>query len=782
MSKIIQANILEESKKDLQRYSIKVNRARMIPDMRDGLKPVHRRILDIMYNHLPCTNHTLKSARIVGAVLGISHPHGDTSVYDAMKGMVNDFEIKIPLIDGQGNFGTIQGDEQAAMRYTEAKLSRYSVDYIIGELKESKNIVDWIPTYDNKNKEPEYFPVKVPNLLINGAFGIGYGIKTDIPKHNVRDVVDATISLINNPDAEIVLKPDHCMPVHIVDTNFKAICNKGRGSYTARGIIDIESDNSRNYLIIKSTPDLVFLNSVIYKLNKMIENHSLPVDRMSEEDSPDSKLFRYVLRLSKGAEPNYCRELIYARTDMQKRYTVNFEVLHKLEPIRMSYKSYLQSFIEFRKVTKFRLYCNMLQEVETKYHEKEAFVKLLESKEINNIIKMLQDRTTTDDGELIEYLISVLDITDLQATYILNANLKKLSMGYLKVYTEEASKFLELRDQYMNKIIKEELLVEEIINELKEFRTKYGQQRTSKIISSKSMNDIPEGNFKIIITNNNFIKKLPVEFPNGRFKDDYPKFIINGSNTQAILLFDDMGRVFRLPIHRIFISDKNSNGIDVRTIIKGCTANIIKVMYEPIIEELSKKTTKYYITTVTNKGLIKKMDLEDFLNVPMSGILYVKLDDDLVRSVNIYNEKFDIIVYGRDEALRINMNEIPHQRRNTKGVKTMVSDHVDGMSMILPNSKELLVLTNKGYINKFDIIGLPLTGRNKTSAKIIQLVRGDSINTIHSILKDNTTFKVMTVNDTMEFPLEEIKLNSSISKGNKLIPLKGDNIISSKIQ
>ena len=778
---IIQSNIVDESKKDLFKYSIKVNRQRMIPDRRDGLKPVHRRILDIMFNHLNCSKSYLKSARIVGSVLGISHPHGDSSVYDAMKPMTNWFEIKVPLIDPQGQFGTIQGDEAAAMRYTEAKLSEYALDCIINDMREVKNVVDWILTFDEKHLEPEYFPAAVPNLLINGAFGIGFGIKSEIPRHNLGEVIDATINLIKNPNYEVVLVPDHCMRVHIIDTNFKAICNKGRGTYTARAIIDIDKDDKgRDCLIVRSLPDLVFLNKIEEKIDAMVKDNSIQVTDIYEES--DEFNLKYILVLKKGADPHYTRELLYKRTELEKRYTVNFEVLDKLEPIRMSYKSYLQSFIEFRKICKFRLYCNKLQDVDTKYHEKEAFIKVLQSGEIDKIIHMIRTRTEINDNELVEYLITTLGITDLQASYIINANIKKLSLGYLEKYIEESKQLQELINLYMNKILNEEEILKDIIEELKYFKKKYGKPRACDIISNEAISEIPKGEFRIIFTENNFVKKLPVDFSNGSFRQDTPKHIVKGCNTKAILLFDENGRVFRLPIHRIFVSDKNSNGTDIRSIVKNCTSNIIKVIYEPVMEDLARKTTKYYVVMVTYDGNIKKMDLDDFLNVPFSGLLYTKLENDIVKSINIYHESVDVVVFSKSKALRMKMDDIPYQRRNTKGMKSFSSGHAEGMSLVIPNSTDILVVTEKGYVNRFDSVALPTLGRNKSGANVIKLTNGDSINSIHSITADNTTLKVKFGSDTLLIDLNTITKSSSISKGERLIPLKTNNIISTSIK
>ena len=778
-SNILKMNVLDSYEKDALIYAIEVNKVRMIPDYRDGLKPVHRRIIYTMGGEIRCINRAVKCATIVGEVMGKYHPHGDSSIYGALCSQATWYKCKEPLITGQGNLGTIQGDKPAAMRYTEAKLSPFGYEMIYGDLSNTDNIVDWEDTFDRTRKEPMYLPAVIPYAIINGNVGIGYGIKSEIPKHNLAEVIDTTINLIKNPDAEVVLIPDHCQQVDIINTNFKAISNKGHGSYKARAIVDIEETKSGRFnLVIKSIPDYVTLDSIIEKIYKFQESKAI---QLAADISDESKgdILRTIVPLKKGVDPYYTREFLYKNTSLEESYNVNFIVINDFEPVRMSYKNYLEHFIEFRKLCKFRYYCNIVQDYKTKFHEREAFMKVRESGEINKIIQMIQKRTDSNDHELIEYLIKKLKITDLQAGYIINANIKKLSLGYLNKYKEEALILDSKINEVMEKIVSEEVLVQEIIEELESVKKRYGKPRTSKVIDSSDISEIPVADFKIVISEDNYIKKIPAGFSVGTFKGtDKAKHVMVGCNTKAVLLFDENGRVFRLPIHKLMPTDKSSNGTDLRTIIKNATGNIVKMIYEPQLEDLSKQlNARYFVVSITESGIIKKLDLEDFFNVPASGIFFAKTDGDRIIHVGIYNDMADLVVFSGNKALRFPMTAVPHLKRNSKGMKSIMSGTVDGINYLRPGDEDILVITEHGYINRISGLALPKTVRNKPASAVIKLSQGDKIHAIMSINSKMTGIKIKTITDVIDVALDDIPVNSSASKGAKILSTKSTNII-----
>lgn len=780
-------NVLDQYKKDSIEYAIEVNRRRQVPDGKDGLKTVQRRILDVMFFDKKCVSEGTKSKSmsVVGATLGKSHPHSDTSVYDAMKPMTNWFEIYMPYITGSGSWGSMQGDGAAAARYTECHLSPFCTDVMMGDLKHTKAVVDWLKTFNEENMEPEYLPVALPVLLINGAFGIGYGMRTDVPVHNINDVIDATIALIRDPNAEIVIKPDQCMPCEIVDTNWKKISNTGFGTFTVRGRIDIETQGNNTYLVIKSTPDLVYLNSIIDAISNLIrEKKILDIKDMWDESTGDDiedANMRFMIQLKPGVDPNYVKSIIYKNTSMKKTIRVNMECLIDYKPVRLSYKAYLQFFIEFRKDTLFRLYCNRLQKVETDYHRTEAFVKLLESGEINEIIELIKKRKSGSEAELVQAIMKKLNITDMQANYIINASLKQLSPLYLDKYRRDAAALLQTRQEFLNKILNEEKLLEEIEQELIAAKEKYGAPRRCTFVKDTGT-DIPEGEFKIIITENNFIKKIPSGDSFGTFKNDSPKLAITIQNTDNLLIFDDKGKVFNIPVHKLPVCGKNTNGIDVRTIIRSLTSDIKCVFSENEIKQLSKCTTKHYLAMVTKYGFIKRMDLDDFVNVPPSGIITIKLDNgDSVVDYKVLHDKLQLVLYTKDKALRLPLSEFPHQKRATKGLRTTaITSMIEGMNIVSKNTTDIVALTNTGKVNRFPIQGLPVSSRTKAANKVIKLDKGEDIFSIHTC-NSHETLAVTTMTEKYTFNIEDFKPGSSISKGVKILGLKNDSIVRSEI-
>lgn len=782
---IVQVNVLDQYVKDSAEYALYANRTRTVPNVIDGFKSVHRRIVYAAYNDVGCYGgRRIKSASVVGKVMDMYHPHGDTSIYDSIKILNNWFETYMPIFDGEGNWGTFQGDGAAAMRYTLTQLSKFAVDCVIGDLKKSKQVCNWIETYDGRHKEPEALALSVPLLLINGSYGIGFGIKVVIPPHNVNDVIDATIKLIKNPNAEITLIPEQCMSCDIIESNFKSISNKGWGSFRVRGRMIVTTFTNHQYknnpcLEIISTPDMVFSAKVQEAIEKLSEEKKLPQVIDVIEKSTEVNM-RLIVILKHGADPNFVKEVIYKNTGMESTVKVNFEVLDNYNPLRMSYKSYLQSFIEFRKTTKFRLYANQLQNVRTKMNEREAYMKTLQSGDIDQIIKAIRKEKTIDDNAYMETLISKYDINDLQAKYILSSQISKLSEGYLNKCIADYEVYKKEETDLLDKLFNEERLLDDIITELLEFKKKYGGPRRCKVIPDDS-NNIPKGEFKIVITQKNYIKKIQLNDPVG-IKGDIATHILKVENTESILIFDEQGKMFKLPVHKIPFSDKNSNGIDIRTIAKKLTSNICAVMYEPKVKELTNRTRKYFLTILTAGGNIKKLDLEDALACPPSGIIYIKLDNgDYVKDISIVGDGVDVIVYSKNKALRMNVSEIPHQKRNTKGQRAIQEPETDGLSIITPDTTDIIVVTESGKINRFDVVALPNLGRNKMGSKVIKLSKGDSIKYIFGANKDNI-LKIQTATTKIEIPINDIKIGSSISAGDKMIPLKNDNIVKCMIR
>lgn len=789
MAEVIRQNTAHKQYiEDLALYTIATNLVRALPDVRDGLKPVARRILYTLMNDekavSPATQ--VKSAAVEGTVMKKYHPHSGT--YPTFKTMINWFEIKQPMMIGQGSFGTVSGEVASAQRYTECCLSPFGLECVCGALYYNNEVVDWNPTYDNKHMEPQYLPVKVPLLLINGILGgIGTGIKADLPSHNMGEVIDATLRLIDDPNAEVVLIPDHCLPCDIIDTDWKNICNKGYGSYRARATMSVSHDkNDYPYITITSLP-MYGTNNVVNKIDEGIAAGKFPQIIDVNDESKNDYGVRIVIKLKKGTDVNFVKEALYKYTPCEQSFRVNFEAVYGTELVRLSYKAYLELFIKFAIDNKIKEYSARHYVVSTKLHKLDAFIKIVGSPDIDKIINLIKKGKTNSDNELIELLISKYRLTDIQASYIINAQIKQLSRGYLDRYKEEFNKLSKEESWLEGRIANDKLIKEDVKNELIMLRNKYATPRICNVIKVSNLGNIPEGTFKIIITENNYIRKIGENENVNVIKGDRPKFVLTVSNLENILLFDNKGRVFKLPIHRIPIMAKNEPGIDVKGVIKGLTADIISVIYEPMVIKLAALKQKVYVAILSKNNTIKKLDIQDFINVPPSGIIYSKInqDDDIV-DTQLVSDNMDLILYSDSKALRIASTDIALLKRNTIGTLGMGGQHgpMEGMSIIYTDHKNptkyVIVLTESGKVNKFSVAGFERSQRNKAGSRVIDLGRGDRIKTIFGA-SDNNTLNIITTGSNISLPISQIQMMSSVSKGIKVTQNKTDVVIRASI-
>ena len=779
--KIIDRSSILMYEQDQSKYSIVVNRRRAIPEVRDGLKPVQRRVIYGAYEDgLTRPSRKDKSASLVGTVMKKLHPHGDSSIYETIVGLVNWFRIKMPLFYGKGNWGSVSGSGAAAMRYTECALSDFGYDVMIEELAQSNNIVDWIPTYKrNGNKEPEFLPVKIPILLINGSFGIGVGggMRVNIPPHNLVEVLEATRALLQDPNQEIVLIPDLCQACTLIDTDWKSICNTGRGAFRVRGTVITETDKKGNVTLrITSLPDGVTTTTVYESILKMVEQKQLPMIKdifnALTDEKPD-----IVIRLKQGADPAYVKQVLYAKTQVQSTVSVNFEAVavNGIDIKRYSYKEYLLTFIDQRMNIKFRLYCNKLQQVMTRFHQVDAFVKVLESGEIETIIQMIRKQKGTDDNVIVEYIIKKCNLTDLQAKFIIGVNLSRLSYGHLKNYKEERKKLDALIKEY-TKIVTDDgsIIKKEIDQELLEIEKKYGTPRLCRVSSIDEENQIPKGIFKVVITERNYIRKIPDVDKVGIVKRDNPKFILKVDNAENILIFDNKGKVFNLPVSKIPITDRNSSGTDIRILVRNLTSDIISVFYEPIFKKIATSPNKHYLTVLTRSNTIKKLDIEDFLNVSPSGLMYSKIrDDDEAVGVALVAHNLDVVICSGRNALRTKLKDIPLFKRNATGSKAMdTSDNINGLSIIYPDASDIVVVTKNGKFNRFSITMLPSYARGRKGVGVIKLDSNDEVFNIFGV-NESDKIRILTSEGIEEIPVSAIKVKSRIAAGTKLMKSKG---------
>lgn len=789
---IINKNAGETFISDYQRYAIYTIYKRVLPGLMDGLKCVNRRILYCMYKDTKVYpgsgTRTAKSSGVIGDVMKKYHPNGDTGVYSAILSMGSWYSCKVPLIQKQGNLGSPQGgpDEASASRYTEVGLSQFGYDVYIDDIVKSQNCIDYTENYDGKYLEPESLPCKIPILLVNGCFGIAVGTKCEISSHNLGEVIDATIQLMDNPNSDIILIPDHCQECYIVDdTDWKSMSELGFGYYKIRSKIDVEEYKGKKALVIKSAHDLLYLNSVIDDIEALVAKKKLVqvencFDESSLNKATGKENVRYVIVLKPGSDVDYVKEVLYKNTKLEDRIRENFLVLNGLEPIRLSYKGYILSWLDMRRMTKFRMYSNLLQQVQTRLHEREAYIKILESGEIDTVLKKIMAQKTIDDEGLTEWLIKKFKITDLQASYIINVNAKKLSIGYLNKYKQEAVELDKQMKDIMKKLSNDKFIDQEIREELLYIKDKYNTPRTCKLIKSNkiSMDDIPAGMMTIVVTNKNIIKKFPEGVPVRLNKNESVKQYIQMDNRDNLIVFDDMGKAYKILVNNIPLCDRASDGADMKIFTKGLVSSVVGLQSEnalKIYDEMNQKSEGQYLIVITKNGLIKKLLLTDFMNIANSGLIYSKLDpNDKVEGVylNVSTMGDEIIIYSDHKAIRLSANDIPTQKRNSRGVKAMNTDKVDGIALINSMVKDIVVITEGNRINRVPIDALPKIKKSKSGFNVIKLGRDDKIRTILSIHNDNQVLRVINTEETVDIPVREIPYGSSISPGIKIFKKK----------
>ena len=757
---------------DMAKYSIAVNRRRALPMVNDGLKPVQRRSIYAAYELGLYGNKNDKSATLVGHIMGKYHVHGDSSIYDAVVCLANWFKIKYPLMSDCGTaYGSVSTPVPAAMRYTHAGMSQFGYDILTEELNQSKNVVDWIETYKrNDDKEPEFLPAKLPLLLINGSFGIGLGMTINVPSHNLVEVVEVTRALLKNPKVKFCLIPDLCQACELIDTDWQKICDTGTGQFKVRGRIDTVVDKKGNVsLHIRSIPQMVSTTDIYEKILDMVDNKQLPFIKdiynvLDDNDRPD-----ITIHLKPGVDAEYVKNIIWAKTQVMQPQTVNFEAVSNdnINTRRYNYREYLLEFIDFRMNTKFRLYCNKLQQALTRHHYIDAFIKVLESGELETIIQMIRKQKAVDETPIIEYIIKKCNTTDIQAKFIISTQISRLTLAHLKGYKEERTKLEALIREYKNKVTDDGTLIKkEIDAELLELEKKYGTPRLCKVISAAEENNIPAGMFKIVVTERNFIRKVPDTDKVNIVRKDNPKFILRIDNTENLLLFDNKGKVFTLPVHKIPITDKSGAGTDVRMIIKNLTADIVNVFPENTLKAISKSGNKHYLTVLTRNNYIKKLDLEDFLNVTPSGLVYSKLSpDDEVVSLQIIGHGLDIIVATKYKAARYPLKDVSLLKRNAVGCSAMnTAEPIVGMAIMYPDNTEIIAITESGKFNRFNAAMLAAHRRNQKGVNLLKLDPNDSIKFVLAA-SENDIIRVVTEDGIENIPVSAIKTKSAIAPG-----------------
>jgi DNA gyrase subunit A len=800
--KIIPVNIEDEMKTSYIDYSMSVIVSRALPDVRDGLKPVHRRILYGMNDLGLASNRAYKkSARIVGEVLGKYHPHGDKAVYDSMVRMVQDFSLRYPLVDGQGNFGSVDGDSPAAMRYTEARLAKIS-ETILRDLE--KNTVDFIPNFDETLKEPTVLPSTLPNLLVNGSNGIAVGMATNIAPHNLSEIIDGLIYLIKNPECDIkklmkyVTAPD--FPTGGIIYGYEPVreaYETGRGRLILRAKASIETEkNNRQNIIITELPYQVNKATLIENIAHLVRDKKLE-DIASINDESDRDGMRIVVGLKRDGNAHVVINNLYKHTSMQVTFGIISLALVKGIPKVLTLKEMMEHFIKHRLDVIVRRTKYDLDAAEKRAHILEGYIIALDN--IDEIIKLI--KKSKDVPAAKEGLMKKFKLSELQAQAILDMRLQRLT-GLERKKIEEEYKELIKTIERLKRILASEALRREIISdELKEIKEKFGDERKTQIVYDvKKMSDedmmkelVKEEDVVITISNKGFIKRIPVTSyksqgrggkgitaaTTGSQDDDFVEHMFIGSTHQYIMFFTDKGKCYWLKVYDIPEGTRTSRGKSILNLIEKEKDEIISsfVMVKDFSEDL-------YVTMVTRKGLIKKTRLEAYSNIRRNGINAINLNEkDVLVDVKITNGSQELVIGTHEgKAIRFNESQARDMGRTATGVKAIKmgkDDYVIGLVAVVRQSATILVATDRGFGKRSDLSDYRVTKRGGKG--IITIKTNEKNGKLISIkeVTDSDDLMIITLKGLLiRQKMKDIRVIGRNSQGVRLIRLKEGDIIS----
>ena len=721
---ILPVDVVAEMKESYLAYAMSVITQRALPDVRDGLKPVHRRILFAMNEMgLTASSRFRKSATVVGDVLGKYHPHGDTAVYDSMVGMAQEFSYRYPFILGQGNFGSIDGDNAAAMRYTEAKMSKIS-----GELMRDleKETVDFRPNYDQTRKEPVVFPSAVPSLLLNGTLGIAVGMATNIPSHNLAEVLDATMHLIDNEDAttedlmQFVKGPD--FPTGGVAYGYKDMLHAysgGRGGVVCRGEAEITEDKNGNpQIIITSIPFRVNKSNLIMAIAELVQEKKLEgIKGLRDESTKD---IRVVIDLKSSAHPEKVLNYIYKNTQLESNFNYNIVALVDGVPQTLSLKSILGEFITHRKDVVKRRSLYDLRKAEEREHILLGLKKALDF--IDKVIKTI--RASKDGATAKLALMKEFKFSDLQAQAILEMKLQKLAGLERKLIEDELGE-----KQAFIKFIKDLLaspkkMLKVISEELKEIRDKYADERRTKIVKGgvKEISDedlVPEKETMLVLTAGGYVKCTdPSEYRAQKRggvgvidletkEEDFVTMLVSGSTHDDLLFFTNLGKAYQMKMYDIPEGKRATKGKSIMNFLAlGGEEKVTSIL----AVKKGSKSIPGSIMLVTKHGTAKKMSIEGFKDVRRSGIIAIRLDkDDQLISVLLTEKGDDVVIATADgQSIRFKESDVREMGRTAGGVtgiKLQKSDEVIGVDVVkkINEKGEILTMSANGFRKKTDL-------------------------------------------------------------------------------
>lgn len=786
-------NIVSEIESSFIEYSMSVIISRALPDLRDGLKPVHRRIIyDMLENGLTPDKKHRKSATIVGDVMGKYHPHGDSSIYEAMVRMAQDFNYRYLLVDGHGNFGNIEYPRAAAYRYTESKLAKISME-LLRDI--NKNTVNFVPNYDDSTEEPEVLPSRFPNILVNGTMGIAVGMATNIPPHNLGEVIDGCIAYIDNPEItteelmQHVKGPDFPTGGIILgNSGIKKAYETGRGSITIRSKATIEEKNGRHYIVIEEVPYGVNTLDLKQKVADLVHNKVLEGITDYHTDLKDG--IKITITLKKDANPQVVLNNLYKHTAFQTTFGIIFLMLDKGVPRTLGLKDIISKYVDYQQEVIIRRTQFELDKAEKRVHILEGYQIVFDN--IDEVIKIIKESKA--DGEAKAKLMERFGLTEAQTDNILEMKLRRLT-GLEREKIEEELNALRIEIERLRGILADNNKVLGIIkDEMTEIKNKYGDERRTKIdmtavdyIEDESL--IPEENILVVLTNKGYIKRTTSDTFKSQNRggvgikgmttndEDFVEHMINLSTHDYILFFTDKGKVYRLKGYEIPEFSRQSKGIPIVNLLQVEKDERVNAVIQINREEECK-----YLLFATEGGVVKKTLISEFSNIRNSGKICISLrENDKLIDVKKTTGN-DLVLLGSDSGrmVKFNEDEIRVMGRTASGVRGISLDGSKCIcSEIVKEDDTILLVTEKGYGKQTKVSEYRQTRRGSKGVKAMNITDKNGSLVSVKIVQDNQELVIMTNSGmTMRMPLDQISLLGRVTQGLRLINLKDNQKVS----